>query len=85
MRTPFDLTIDHGGDQFAVTGDRPRLSWKLPFDASADSVHELEALVDGESAQSGACDQIAPVRRVAMGAAAQRPARDLARANEVVC
>ena len=52
MRTPFDLRIDHGGDQFAVTGDRPRLSWKLPSDASADSVHELEALVDGESLPS---------------------------------
>jgi alpha-L-rhamnosidase len=48
-RTPFDLTTDHGGDQFAATGDRPRLSWKLPSDAPADSVHELEALVDGKS------------------------------------
>ena len=29
MSTPFDLTIDSGGDQFAVTGEVPRLSWKL--------------------------------------------------------
>ncbi|AZS38181.1 hypothetical protein CVS47_02832 [Microbacterium lemovicicum] len=47
MRTPFDLTIDHGGDQFAVSGDRPRLSWKPSSDARADAVYELEADVDG--------------------------------------
>ena len=44
MSTPFDLTIDSGGDQFTVTGDVPRLSWKLSSD---ESVFELEALVDG--------------------------------------
>ena len=44
MSTPFGLTIDSGGDQFTVTGDVPRLSWKLSSD---ESVFELEARVDG--------------------------------------
>jgi alpha-L-rhamnosidase len=50
MRSPFDLTVDSGGDQFAVTGSSPRLSWKPGPDAAADRVHELEAHVDGSPA-----------------------------------
>ncbi|WP_228479432.1 family 78 glycoside hydrolase catalytic domain [Microbacterium atlanticum] len=42
---PFGLSVDSGGDQFAVTGDRPRLSWKNPIDSSDRSV--VEATVDG--------------------------------------
>ena len=44
MSTPFDLTIDSGGDQFAVTGVDPRLSWRLSSD---ESDFELEARIDG--------------------------------------
>jgi alpha-L-rhamnosidase len=49
MRRPFDLTVDAGGDQFAVTGRAPRLSWKASPDAPATAVHELEARVTGSS------------------------------------
>ncbi|MET0782499.1 MAG: family 78 glycoside hydrolase catalytic domain, partial [Microbacterium sp.] len=49
MRSPFDLTVDSGGDQFPVTGRAPRLSWKISPDAPTDARHELEARVDGSS------------------------------------
>src|SRR6188472_382525 len=44
MSAPFDLRIDSGGDQFAVAGGAPRLSWKF---ASDESIFELEARIDG--------------------------------------
>ena len=44
MSAPFDLRIDSGGDQFAVAGGAPRLSWKF---ASDESTFELEARIDG--------------------------------------
>ena len=47
--TPFDLTIDSGGDQFIVTGGTPRLSWKVSSDTPAESLYEIEALIDGTS------------------------------------
>lgn len=40
---PYDLTVDSGGDEFVVTGARPRLSWKDP---SAATRYTLEATVD---------------------------------------
>ncbi|WSQ13744.1 glycoside hydrolase family 78 protein [Streptomyces sp. NBC_01231] len=45
---PYDLRIDSGGDQFAVSGPAPRLSWKPPSDAGHAAGHELECTVDGE-------------------------------------
>src|SRR3954470_11893241 len=47
MSTPFDLAIDSGGDEFAVSGDGPRLSWKLASGATAEAAYEVDALVDG--------------------------------------
>jgi alpha-L-rhamnosidase len=47
LRPPFDLAVDSGGDQFPVTGSRPRLSWKTPAGVLTDAAHELEARVDG--------------------------------------
>lgn len=49
LRSPVDLTVDSGGDQFLVTGGSPRLSWKISPDAPADSLHELEARIDGSA------------------------------------
>lgn len=43
--TPYDLTVDSGGDQFPVTGPTPRLSWKIQTDTTAP--YELEATIDG--------------------------------------
>ncbi|MET7663693.1 family 78 glycoside hydrolase catalytic domain [Streptomyces sp. NPDC005463] len=51
--SPYDLTIDFGGDQFPVSGPCPRLSWKPPSDISAyteisaHTDHELELHVEG--------------------------------------
>ncbi|GAA1835021.1 family 78 glycoside hydrolase catalytic domain [Agromyces salentinus] len=48
MRTaPHDLAVDSGGDGFAVTGSRPRLSWKDPVDRDIRSAYRVEAEVDG--------------------------------------
>src|SRR3954469_8630398 len=44
---PYDLRIDSGGDEFPVSGPRPRLSWKLPPGAGGDDGYELEARIDG--------------------------------------
>ncbi|MFH9001876.1 family 78 glycoside hydrolase catalytic domain [Streptomyces afghaniensis] len=46
---PYDLRIDSGGDQFAVSGPAPRLSWKPPSHAERQTEHELECTVDGET------------------------------------
>jgi alpha-L-rhamnosidase len=46
---PYDLRIDGGGDQFAVCGPQPRLSWKLPPGSGGQTGYELEAAVDGEA------------------------------------
>ncbi|QLH19526.1 family 78 glycoside hydrolase catalytic domain [Streptomyces sp. Rer75] len=46
---PYDLRIDSGGDQFAVSGPAPRLSWKPPSDAGCPAGYELECTVDGEA------------------------------------
>ena len=40
---PHGLRIDHGGDQFAVSGPAPRLSWR----PTGESTYELEATIDG--------------------------------------
>ena len=45
MTAPFDLAIDSGGDEFAVAGVTPRLSFKTPV---AVEWFELEAVVGGE-------------------------------------
>ncbi|WP_079140969.1 family 78 glycoside hydrolase catalytic domain [Streptomyces sp. LUP47B] len=52
MPAPYDLTIDFGGDQFPVSGSRPRLSWKPPGGIPARAGHELEIHVDGRSPQT---------------------------------
>ena len=58
---------DSGGDQFTVTGERPRLSWKLASDAPADaSTNSRRASTDHPLPRPRARDQ-SPVRRVAMG------------------
>ncbi|MFJ7995698.1 family 78 glycoside hydrolase catalytic domain [Streptomyces sp. NPDC096310] len=44
---PYDLRIDSGGDQFAVSGPAPRLSWKPPSNAGRAERYELECTVDG--------------------------------------
>jgi alpha-L-rhamnosidase len=44
-RTPYDLAVDSGGDQFPVTGPAPRLSWKISANTTAS--YELEATIDG--------------------------------------
>ncbi|MFJ1670533.1 family 78 glycoside hydrolase catalytic domain [Streptomyces bottropensis] len=46
---PYDLRIDTGGDQFAVSGPAPRLSWKPPSDAGHPAGYELECTVDGDA------------------------------------
>ena len=44
---PHSLTVDSGGDEFAVTGAHPRLSWKLPAAGAAASAPWLiEASID---------------------------------------
>ncbi|WP_037697468.1 family 78 glycoside hydrolase catalytic domain [Streptomyces scabiei] len=46
---PYDLRIDSGGDQFAVSGPTPRLSWRPSRSGTGlPSAHELECAVDGE-------------------------------------
>jgi alpha-L-rhamnosidase len=52
MLAPYDLTIDFGGDQFPVSGSRPRLSWKPPGGIPARAGHELEIHVDGRPPQT---------------------------------
>ena len=52
MLAPYDLTIDFGGDQFPVSGSRPRLSWKPPGGIPARAGHELEIHVDGRPPQA---------------------------------
>ncbi|WP_030437448.1 family 78 glycoside hydrolase catalytic domain, partial [Actinoplanes subtropicus] len=47
--SPYDLRIDSGGDQFAVSGPAPRLSWKLPPGSGRQTAYELAATVDGEA------------------------------------
>src|SRR5690242_12075074 len=47
--SPYDLRIDSGGDQFAVSGATPRLSWKLPPGSARQTGFELEAAVDGDT------------------------------------
>ena len=74
----FDLTIDSGGDQFTVTGDVPRLSWRLSSDAS---IFELEARIDGSLPPRSATHDRSSLRCVALGAAAQRTAGQLACAH----
>jgi alpha-L-rhamnosidase len=49
LRTPYDLRIDGGGDQFPVSGATPRLSWKLPATGGRQTGCEIEATVDGEA------------------------------------
>ncbi|MEV7869962.1 family 78 glycoside hydrolase catalytic domain [Streptomyces sp. NPDC088124] len=44
---PFDLRIASGGDQFAVSGPAPRLSWKPPSGVGLPRGYELECAVDG--------------------------------------
>lgn len=46
LDAPFALSVDSGGDQFAVTGPAPRLSWKLPRSTETPDAYELEAMVD---------------------------------------
>ncbi|WP_404429895.1 glycoside hydrolase family 78 protein [Microbacterium lacus] len=48
MTSPFDLSIDSGGDQFPVSGVAPRLSWKNPSAPSADG-YELEARIGDDA------------------------------------
>ncbi|MCX5254822.1 glycoside hydrolase family 78 protein [Streptomyces canus] len=52
MLAPYDLTIDFGGDQFPVSGSRPRLSWKPPGGIPARAGHELEIHIDGRPPQT---------------------------------
>lgn len=47
LKSPFALTVDHGGDQFTVTGAAPRLSWKFSPEAQGEVRHEIEARIDG--------------------------------------
>ncbi|MDH6484562.1 alpha-L-rhamnosidase [Streptomyces sp. SAI-127] len=56
MLAPYDLTIDFGGDQFPVSGSRPRLSWKPPGGIPARAGHELEIHVDGRPPQAAHVD-----------------------------
>ncbi|KQW10751.1 alpha-L-rhamnosidase [Streptomyces sp. Root369] len=56
MLAPYDLTIDFGGDQFPVSGSRPRLSWKPPGGIPARAGHELEIHVDGRPPQTAHAD-----------------------------
>lgn len=44
--SPYNLTVDGGGDQFPVTGPTPRLSWKTFADPETRA-YELEATVNG--------------------------------------
>lgn len=44
---PYDLRIDSGGDEFAVSGPAPRLSWRPPSDAGRPAEYELECTVGG--------------------------------------
>ena len=53
--TPYDLAVDSGGDQFPVTGPAPRLSWKIP--ANATAAYELEATIDGVLQPAATTDQ----------------------------
>ncbi|MGD6741751.1 family 78 glycoside hydrolase catalytic domain [Streptomyces sp. BH106] len=47
--TPHELTIDHGGDRFPVSGSRPRLSWKPPRTAvTPHEEYDLQIHIDGE-------------------------------------
>src|SRR5699024_9642404 len=46
---PTGLTVHSGGDQFTVTGPRPRLSWRLPAEAVRAASTELEARIEGSS------------------------------------
>lgn len=43
---PFDLTVHSGGDDFIVTGERPRLSWKDPVTGRPAPGYVLQAQVD---------------------------------------
>ncbi|WP_037805050.1 family 78 glycoside hydrolase catalytic domain [Streptomyces sp. NRRL F-5135] len=46
---PYDLRVDSGGDQFAVSGPTPRLSWKPPSGMARPGGYELRLTVDGEA------------------------------------
>ncbi|XVQ07188.1 family 78 glycoside hydrolase catalytic domain [Spirillospora sp. CA-255316] len=46
-RSPYDLQIDSGGDQFVVSGPAPRLSWKLPQEWSGQDGYDLRFRIDG--------------------------------------
>ncbi|MEU0807586.1 family 78 glycoside hydrolase catalytic domain [Streptomyces sp. NPDC005970] len=46
---PYDLRVDSGGDQFAVSGPAPRLSWKPPSGTGRRAGYELQCAVDGEA------------------------------------
>ncbi|MET1132207.1 MAG: family 78 glycoside hydrolase catalytic domain, partial [Aeromicrobium sp.] len=48
----FDLVTDSGGDQFAVSGPTPRLSWKVPPQLVQQVGYELEAAVEGGETRS---------------------------------
>ncbi|WP_435527634.1 family 78 glycoside hydrolase catalytic domain [Microbacterium aurantiacum] len=45
---PYALSVDSGGDQFAVAGERPRLSWK----SDGTDRHIVEATIDGGAPES---------------------------------
>jgi alpha-L-rhamnosidase len=57
-RTPHSLSIDSGGDQFVVSGSRPRLSFQVPVGIGRQTSYSLEATVDGQprSAVAGSGD-----------------------------
>lgn len=42
--SPYALSVDSGGDDFTVTGSRPRLSWRPP--AGGDDTFIVEATID---------------------------------------
>ncbi|MET0589681.1 MAG: family 78 glycoside hydrolase catalytic domain, partial [Naasia sp.] len=47
---PGGLTVDSGGDGFAVTGPSPRLSWQDPIDRDLSAAYVVEAVIDGTNA-----------------------------------
>lgn len=46
IAAPHALEIDYGGDQFPVSGERPRLSWRLRGDAEPVAGYDLRAVID---------------------------------------
>lgn len=55
-RTPQNLDIDSGGDQFPVSGSRPRLSFQAPAAIGNQTSYELEAAVDGRPLEAVSID-----------------------------